>query len=172
MCLSTSQYEAKRTAVPIICYKTARLITEPASLGCTPQNPVLRSMYFGFSYRLNKRYSCKGFNKECDSGIVNDGFHSYRDESRAFKECDCTGEVMMVCRIPAGALYYKSDNGDKYCSNKIEVLGWKPREEAAWHGKGGWHVKGGQIKEFKPSLLEKLMSLFRRNGENTETEEE
>lgn len=166
MCLYTNQLDAKRTAVPIICYKTAWLITEPAILGCTTRNPLLRSMYFGFSYRLNKLYCCKDFDKECANGFVKYGFHSYRDESRAFTECSTEGEVMMMCRIPAGARYYRSEYGDGYCSDRIEVLGWKARGESAWHG------KGGPLKMLKPSLLERVRSLFKRNVENIETEEE
>lgn len=152
MCLYTQQTDAKKAKVPIICYKTALLVTDTETYNmhtmhpvkhadCSVLDPVLRSMYYGFQYRLNQLYRCKDF-KTSTLNFVNEGFHSYKNEARAQKECDTQDEVVLKCRIPRGAMYFEGDTPSQYCSDRIEILGWRYRNEEP----GKWHTRGGEIK--------------------------
>lgn len=160
MCLYTQQTDAKEAKAPIICYKIARLITEPASLGCTLRDPVLRSLYYEFSYRLNRLYRCNDF-KTSVKDFVYEGFHSYKNEVRAQMECDPQDEVVLKCRIPRGAMYFEGDNPHQYCSDRIEILGWRYGIEKP----GKWHFKGGNALQTKRSLMDVLRNLFKSKKE-------
>lgn len=157
MCLYTEQTDAKKAKSPIICYKTARLIVlEPGWPGASMQDPVLRSMYFGFSYRLKTVYKCDTFKTECTNQFVNDGFHSYKKEKQAQYECDTKDEVVLCCRIPKGALYFEGDNHGAYCSDQIEVLGWRYSGDEMQT----WHTKGGEIKVIRPEAKQTARKVF------------
>lgn len=157
MCLYTQQTDAKKAKAPIICYKTARLVTDT---DCSVLDPVLRSMYYGFSYRLNRPYRCNDF-KTSVKNFVNEGFHSYKNETRAQKECDIQDEVVLKCKIPRGAMYFEGDSPSQYCSDRIEILGWRYRNEEP----GKWHFKGGDIMQTKHDFIDVLRNFFRSKKE-------
>lgn len=171
MCLFTQQTDAKKAKAPIICYKTARLVTDTETYNmrtmhpvddaeCSVLDPVLRSMYYGFQYRLNQPYRCKDF-KTSVLHFVNEGFHSYGNENRAQRECDTQDEVVLKCRIPRGAMYFEGDNPHQYCSDRIEILGWRYRNEEP----GKWHFKGGNAMQTKRGLMDVLRNLFKNRKE-------
>lgn len=174
MCLYTQQTDAKKAKAPIICYKTARLVTDTETYNmhtahpvedadCSMLDPVLRSMYYRFQYRLNQPYRCKDF-KTSVNNFVNEGFHSYKNEAYAQKECDTRDEVVLKCRIPRGAKYFEGDSPSsprQYCSDRIEILGWRYRNEEP----GKWHFKGGNAMRTKRGFMDVLRNFFRSNKE-------
>ena len=127
MCLITNQTHAVKTWRPIICYKTVRVErTETGRL-------VFRSLYYDYPYRLGKTYSCVVFDHYANHGAVENGFHSYAHERDALQQCMGIGKVLLKCRIPRGALMYKGRGFCfEYCSDRIEVLGWRSSYERSW----------------------------------------
>ena len=159
MCLYTEQTDAKKAKSSIICYKTA-IALEPGWSGVPVLDPLFRSMYYGFTYRLETVYKCDTFKSECVNQFVNDGFHSYKKEKQAQYECDSKDEVVLCCRIPKGALYFEGDdNHGEYCSDQIEVLGWRYSGDKMRI----WHTRGGEIKVIRPkvNVLDTVSKFFK-----------
>lgn len=127
MCLTTSMRYPVVAKRDIVCYKMV-MRTRGMRRG------KYLSWFRGFEYRLGEEYREPKFEAVVDpdirtgEGNVNNGFHSYADESFACRQEDKFSHAVIIrCVIPEGARYYKSsDSGDErrfmqYCSDRLRI---------------------------------------------------
>lgn len=140
MCLFANIPKALRVRRPITCYK---------SVFYDKELDVFRSAFQGFEYKLGHAYYEPDFVREVPHCMVSYGFHSHCEEKIAEDESkSCYANVMLECRIPAGAMYYRGDNGGNtdFCSDSIVITAWKYPQDKEWH-----RVRTGIV--VKPFLL-------------------
>lgn len=102
----------KHTATKgIICWKVLRR-----------EGVVYTSLYYQkFVWKFDKTYKQRLQKSVEDKTLhVNKGFHSYINKESANVDMFRKGVVIVKCKIPKGAKYYK--NGYEYVSSKIKVI--------------------------------------------------
>ncbi len=147
MCLFANISKAQRVWRPITCYKSVTY--DKRRDGDGSRDMVFLSAFQDFEYRLGHAYYEPAFEREVPHRVVSYGFHSHgwervaRDESKS-----CFANVMLECRIPAGAMYYRGDTRDNtdLCSDIIVITAWKYPYNKEWH-----RVRTGIV--IKPFLL-------------------
>lgn len=140
MCLFANISKAQRVKRPITCYK---------SVFYDRDSGVFRSAFQDFEYKLGHAYYEPDFVREVPHCVVSYGFHSYGREWVAKEESySCYANVMLECRIPVGAMYFRGDNEDDtdLCSDIIVITAWKYPSDKEWH-----RVRTGIV--VKPFLL-------------------
>lgn len=141
MCLFTNIPKAQRVRQPITCYK---------SVFYDRDSEVFRSAFQDFEYKLGHAYYEPDFMRNVPHCVVSYGFHSHGGKKVAEDEsyCSCYANVMLECRIPVGAMYYRGDTQDNtdLCSDIIVITAWKHPQDKEWH-----RVRTGIV--VKPFLL-------------------
>ena len=141
MCLLANISKAQRVKRPITCYK---------SVFYDRDSEVFRSAFQDFEYKLGHAYYEPDFAREVPHCMISYGFHSHGWKKVAEDEsyCSCYANVMLECRIPVGAMYYRGDTQDNtdFCSDIIVITAWKHPQDKEWH-----RVRTGIV--VKPFLL-------------------
>lgn len=147
MCLFANIPKAQRVRRPITCYKS--VYHDKKQDGNGSQDTVFCSAFQDFEYKLGHAYYEPAFEREVPYCVVSYGFHSHGWEKVAEDESkSCFADVMLECRIPAGAMYYRGDTRDNtdLCSDIIVITAWKYPYNKEWH-----RVRTGIV--IKPFLL-------------------
>ena len=140
MCLLANISKAQRVMRPITCYK---------SVCYDRDSEVFRSAFQDFEYKLGHAYYEPDFVREVPHCMISYGFHSHGWKKVAEDESwSCYANVMLECRIPVGAMYYRGDTYDNtdFCSDIIVITAWKHLQDKEWH-----RVRTGIV--VKPFLL-------------------
>lgn len=127
MCLFANIPEAQRVRRPITCYK---------SVNYDKEHDVFRSAFQDFEYKPGHAYYEPDFEREVPHCVISYGFHSHARKGVAEDEsCSCYANVMLECRIPAGAMYFRGDAGycTDFCSDIIVITAWKYPQDEEWH---------------------------------------
>lgn len=93
---------------------------------------IYLSWFMDFEYRLGEEYREPKFeaaailDPDSGKGDINNGFHSYADESFACRQEDKFSHAVIIrCVIPEGARYYKSSDAYgrymEYCSDRLRI---------------------------------------------------
>lgn len=166
MCLYARHHTAVIAKKDLICYKivnlkdhTEKSVYEYAEDGKIKTinykleklpEPIFRSLFYNFVYKLGETYFCDAFESEVQPHMcqVTQGFHSYQDIKYTGICCaDDDNEVILKCIIPRGTKYFYGYT--TYCSQTIRIIAWKCKG-------GRWH----KCQDY-PSLLSKMLKAIK-----------